>query len=128
MADLKRQVGKQYGFSVDSFQEDALNIFNRKSNPAPEEDRDYIAHGSLDQDREKIVERLADVLHLISEKEVRVNLKPEKDMDDMFHNHIPQAGPYPRHGDAAVPVDVPSQENYRYNSKPEVDLDFVFHK
>lgn len=127
MADLKRQVGKQYGFSVDNFQGDAINIFNRNSNPAPEEDRDDIAHGSLDQDREKIVERLADVV-LISEKEFRVNLKPEEDMDDLFHNHIPKAGPYPRHGDAAVPDDLPSQENHRFNGKAEVDLDFLFHK
>lgn len=128
MADFKHQVGKQYAFPVDNFQEDGVNVFNIKSYSAPEEDRDDIAHGRLDQDREKIVQRVADVLLLMSEKEVSVNLQPEEDMDDLFHNNIPQAGPYPRHGDAAVPVDVPSQENYNYNSEPEVDLDFLFHK
>lgn len=122
MADFKRQ---QYAFPVDNFQEDGVNFFNIKTYSAPEEDRDDIAHGRLDQDREKIVQRVADVL-LMSEKEVSVNLQPEEDMDDLFHNNIPQAGPYPRHGD--VPVDVPSQENYNYNSEPEVDLDFLFHK
>lgn len=128
MADFKRQVGKQYAFPVDNFQEDGVNVFNIKSYSAPEEDRDDIAHGRLDQDREKIVQRVADVLLLMSEKEFSVNLQPEEDMDDLFHNNIPQAGPYPRHGDAAVPVDVPSQENYNYNGEPEVDLDFLFHK
>lgn len=126
MADFKRQVGKEYAFPVDNFQEDGVNILNLKNYPAPEEDRDDIAHGRFDQDREKIVERMADVPLLMSEKEVSVNLQREEDMDDLFHNNIPQAGPYSRHGDAAVPFDVPSQENY--NSEPEVDLDFLFHQ
>ncbi|XP_075874771.1 uncharacterized protein LOC142883630 isoform X2 [Nelusetta ayraudi] len=126
VADFKHQVGKRYAFPVDNFQEDSVNVFNIKSYSASEGDRDDIGHGRFDQDREKIVQRIADVLLLMSEREVSVNLQPEEDMDDLFHNNIPQAGPYPRHGDAAVPVDVPSQENY--NGEPEVDLDFLFHK
>lgn len=126
VADLKRQVGNQYAFSLDEYREGAGNIFNMKNYQEPEEDVDDVAHLSYDQAREKMVERLTDALLLMSEREVSVNLQPEEDLDHLYQDNNPQAVPYLRHGEAAVPVDVPSQKNYDY-SQPEVDLDHLFH-
>lgn len=127
VADLKRQVGNQYAFSPDHYQKEVENIFNMKNYAEPEKDVDDVAHPSHDQAMDEMVERLTDVLLLMSEKELSIDLQPQEDMDDMFHDNNPQAVPYLRHVEAAVPVDVPSQEHYDY-SQPEVDLDHLFHK
>lgn len=120
LAGLKRQVGR-HALPVDDFQQDTLNVFEVKGYQEPEEDRDAIAHPTYDQQaREKMAERLADLVLLMSLEEVRVDSQPEKDMDDLYHKDVPAAAPYLRHGTD----DVPLQEYY---SEPEADLDYLFH-
>lgn len=124
VADLKRQVGNEYAFSLDEYPEGAVNVFKMKNSQEPEEDVDDVAHGRYDQAGEKMAVLLTDVLLSLhrSEKDVSPDLQPEEDMDKLFHDNNPQAVPYLRHGE---PVD--SQEDYDY-SQPEVDLDYLFHK
>ena len=69
-------------------------------------------------------EKNEDLHELRSEREVRVHLQPEEDMDDIYHKDILM--PVLQHDDTkvAAAVDSPFQRKY---SEPEEDLDDLYH-
>lgn len=75
-----------------------MNIFNMRNYQEPEEDVDDVAHPSYDR-LKKTAEQLIDHLRLMGEKEVSVDLQPEKDMDELFQDNNRQAVPCLRPGE-----------------------------
>ncbi|KAK5602301.1 hypothetical protein CRENBAI_014185 [Crenichthys baileyi] len=101
----------------------------------PEEDLDEIYHPSTSelraqmrkfgyQAKEKDEDQyLPARIEHSSEREVRIHLQPEEDIDDLYHKQ-PLISVLQQEV-AEAPADLPSQRKY---AKPEEDLDDIYHK
>ncbi|XP_012735975.2 uncharacterized protein si:ch211-217g15.3 [Fundulus heteroclitus] len=104
----------------------------------PEEDLDETYHPSLaelqaqirqfggraeekDKDQHSPVQ-----MEQSSERDVRMYLQPEEDMDDLYHQELLIPALRQDVADAAAPVELPSPQ--RKYTKPEEDLDDLYHR
>lgn len=60
-----------------------------------------------------------------SNREGRIHLQPEEDMDDLYHKEVLIPVLYQDDSEAAAPVHKPAQRKY---TEPEVDMDDLYHK
>ncbi|XP_037541196.1 uncharacterized protein si:ch211-217g15.3 [Nematolebias whitei] len=60
-----------------------------------------------------------------SNREGRIHLQPEEDMDDLYHKEVLVPVFYQDDSKAAAPVHMPAQRKY---TEPEVDMDDLYHK